>query len=297
MEIVMSIKAWLKNNTETLRARTVAISGSTGGIGRELCRHMGALSANLLLLDRSSERSEAHRKELLTLFPEISVECLKLDLEDIESVKRVTEELKRRKIDFLINNAGAYSIPRHRCSGGFDNVFTINFVSPYYMTRELLPTVSEQGGRVVAVGSIAHNYSKSDENDIDFSTRGRASLVYGNAKRYLMYAATELSLEYAGAISVTHPGICFTNITAHYPKPIFALIKHPMKAIFMSPKKASLCILKGLFVPTDGDVWIGPRAFNIWGYPKKKSLKTADEKERAAIAERAEKIYGILKRK
>ena len=34
-------------------------------------------------------------------------------------------------------------------------------------------------------------------------------------------------------IAVTHPGITQTNITAHYPKLIFAVIKNPMKLIFM----------------------------------------------------------------
>ena len=49
-------------------------------------------------------------------------------------------------------------------------------------------------------------------------------------------------------LSVTHPGITFTNITAHYPKLIFAVIKHPMKVIFMKTDKASLSIVKGVFV-------------------------------------------------
>ncbi len=293
----MSIRSWLEKNTESLSGKTVAISGSTGGLGRALTRHLGALSANLILLDRSKERQEAHREELLDLFPEISVECIRLDLEDLVSVRRATELLLEKRPDFLIHNAGAYSIPRRKCSFGFDNVFTVNFAAPYYMTRELLPEISERGGRVVIVGSIAHNYSRTDENDIDFSTRGRASMVYGNAKRHLMYSAVALSEKYGGAISITHPGITFTNITAHYPKLIFAVIKHPMKLIFMSPKKASLSVLRGVFEPTDGGEWIGPRLFNIWGYPKKKRLRTADINEQKSIAERAERIYAVLKKK
>ena len=74
-------------------------------------------------------------------------------------------------IDVFIHNAGAYSIPRNTSNSGYDNVFTINFVSPYYIIRELLPQISARGGKVLAVGSIAHRYSEIDKNDVDFRTR------------------------------------------------------------------------------------------------------------------------------
>ena len=48
-----------------------------------------------------------------------------------------------------------------------------------------MPGIEARGGRIVAVSSIAHNYSEIDERDVDFSTRRKASIVYGNAKRYL----------------------------------------------------------------------------------------------------------------
>ena len=189
----------------------------------------------------------------------------------------------------------SYSIPRKKCDTGLDNVFQINFASPYFMVRQLLPTLRSRCGRVVVVGSIAHDYSKSDGNDIDFSTRTRASRVYGNAKRYLMFSLYELfRAEREVTLSVTHPGITFTNITSHYPKLIFAVIKHPMKVIFMKPRKAALSILHGVFEPVGYFEWIGPRVFDVWGYPTKKRLKTATPEESREIAARAEKIYSDL---
>ena len=217
------------------------------------------------------------------------------DLEDIESVRDATDRLIEIGIDVFIHNAGAYSIPRHTCMTGYDNVFEINFVSPYYMIRRLMPMLKERGGRAVAVGSIAHNYSKRDGGDIDFSTRTRASLVYGNAKRYLMFSLYSLFEERAGAeLSVTHPGITFTGITAHYPPLIYAIIKYPMKIIFMRPRRAALSVLRGVFEPTKRCEWIGPRIFSVWGLPRKKLLRSAKEDEITAIAEDAEKIYRSL---
>lgn len=285
----MNINKWLRQNTLSLENKTVAVSGTTGGIGRKLAYYLAYLGASLILIDRNRERSERLKAELELLYPKTSFKCITLDLSDAEEVIKVTQELKKEKIDVLIHNAGAYKIPRCKCSTGLDNVFQINFASPYYITKELIPYM--KGGRVVIVGSIAHNYSVTDPQDTDFSKREKSSLVYGNSKRYLMFSFMKLFENREDVtLSVTHPGITFTNITSHYPKIIFALIKHPMKIIFMKPDIAALSILKGVFEKTEMCEWIGPRYFNIWGYPEKKELKTAKENEIEEIFENAEKL-------
>ena len=166
------------------------------------------------------------------------------------------------------------------------------------MIRELLPDFNERGAKVVVVGSIAHNYSKIDDGDIDFSKVKKASKVYGNAKRFLMFSLYELFARQSGAtLSVTHPGITFTNITSHYPKLIFAIIKYPMKVIFMRADKAALSVVKGIFEPTEYHTWHGPRIFNVWGLPSKKKLRTCSLAESARIDAYAEEIYLNIKRR
>ena len=292
----MNIKAWIDKNAQSLVGKTVAITGSTGGLGREICKHLVSLGANLILLDRNEKASSSHRLSLIAQNPKVSVKCLRVDLEDMDSVINATEVLKTIVFDVFISNAGAYSITRHVCITGYENVFQINFISPYYMIRELLPQLHERNGRVIVVGSIAHNYSNADKNDVDFRTRKASSFVYGNAKRYLMFSLSELfKSEKNIQLAIVHPGITPTNITAHYPKLIYAIIKYPMKIVFMKPKKAALSVIAGLFDNCTSDEWIGPRFFNIWGFPKKCILKSCGDEEKAYIASTAEKIYKSLK--
>ena len=286
----MNYKKWLSENTCSLKGKTVAISGSTGGIGKELCRFFCMLSADLILIDRNKARSEALKESLLAEFPEIRFKAYFVDLEDISAVRELASTLQSEDIDYLVLNAGAYKIPRSKGENGFENVFNINFVSPYILADALLPKIKARGGRVVAVGSVAHNYSKIDVHDIDFATRKAPSKVYGNAKRYLMYSLWSLD-EYRGTINVAHPGITVTNITSHYPKVIYAIIKYPMKIIFMTPKKASLSILYGLFTDTKKNEWIGPRVFDVWGLPRKKTLTTCSQEEAEKISELSKEIY------
>lgn len=284
---LINYQKWLEKNIGSLGTKRIAVFGSTGGIGKELCQHILTLGGTLITVDRSRQKATVLTELLKTSFPNAIIHNLFADLEEIETVASVCDELERLSVDIIIHNAGAYSIPRKKCSTGFDNVFQINFVSPYYITNRLLPHLSARKGRVIFVGSIAHNYSKSDINDMDFSSRKKASLVYGNAKRYLSFCGLLLGRDNPEiSFSLTHPGITFTNITAHYPKWIFAIIKHPMKIIFMPPKKAALSIMAGLALETECFSWIGPRLFGIWGLPSKKSLKTCPFSE-------AERIYRL----
>lgn len=273
-----------------LKNKTVAVTGATGGIGRPLCEKLLALGANLILMDRNKNKSLSLRKELLKKFNNAEISNITVDLSSIKSVKAATEELKKRDFDIFIHNAGAYSIPRYKSDSGYDNVFTINFISPYYIIREILPLIEAKGGRVAVTGSIAHRYSKTDINDVDFSGRRAASKVYGNAKRYLMFSLFELFSHKQELLSVVHPGITFTGITDHYPKFIFAVIKYPMKVIFMKPEKACLSTVRGVLEHTPYHYWFGPRFFDVWGTPKLTKLRISQE-ESKKIAETAEAIY------
>ncbi len=288
----MRTEKWIEKNCGSLAGRKIAVSGSTGGIGRVLCEHLAALGAALVLMDRNAERSRRLGAELRERFPSLSVDYIGADMSDFASVRAAADALLLSDADTLILNAGAYHIPRYKTDLGYDNVYQINFISPYYLARRLLPTLRARGGGVVAVGSIANGYSHIDMNDIDFATRKKSALVYGNAKRWLMYSLTELGRE--GGVAIAHPGITFTNITSHYPKLIFAIIKHPMKVIFMKPRRAALSILLGVFRPTAEGEWIGPRVFDVWGLPRVARLRGCSAEERAEICKGADELYARL---
>ena len=278
---------WFAKYTHSLQGRRVAVVGATGGIGVHLCRHLARLEAQLILLGRSRQKNEDLMAALRREFPALSVEYIPLDLEDAASVDAAAEALSARPLHVLIHNAGIYAVPRYETAQGVDNVFTVNCLSPYRLTRLLEPALAAAGGRVVVVGSIAHNYSRIDPDDVDFSAHPEASLAYGNAKRHLMLA---MYRHFEGVkditLSVVHPGITFTNITAHYPKWLFALIKYPMKLVFMPPRRAALSVLRGVFEPTAYGEWIGPRLLDVWGLPRKRTLRTFTAEE-AEVAYRA----------
>ncbi len=237
----------------------MVLTGATGGLGQVLCRYLAALGAELVLVDRNPERAAVLDAALAREYPAARVTHLIADMERMADVRTLCDTLEKMDVDVIILNAGAYAIERRRTDSGYDNVFQINCVAPYYIARRLLPQLRQRHGRVVAVGSIAHNYSRTDDKDVDFTSRKASSLVYGNAKRRLMGALYALFRdERETTLAVVHPGVTFTNITAHYPPWLFAIIKHPMRLIFSPVRTAALSILRGVCEPFELPVLLLP---------------------------------------
>ncbi len=287
------MRNFLKNKDLSLSGKTVAITGATGGIGKELCRLILLAGARLIMIDRNPEKAKFGEEILKSEFPLSEIERITFNMENALSVKNLAEQIKMKGADILIHNAGAYKIPLKQTESGYNNVFTINFISPYLLSCAL----KDELERIVVVGSIAHNYSKSDEKDIDFSGKRGFHLIYGNAKRYLMYSHFKLAKNNPNLkVAVTHPGITLTGITDHYPKWLYKIIKPLMKIVFMKPSLAAKNIFAGLFFDTPPYSWIGPRFFNIWGGPSLKKLNTAKVCEIEKIAEKSEEILNFIEK-
>lgn len=292
----MNISKWLKENTSNLTNKTIAITGSTGGLLNNIVKIFASLNANLILLNRNKEKSEHQINELRSLYPNIKIEYIACDLSNFENVKSATTILKQKHIDILYLAAGVYNVKRFKTDLGYDSVFQTNFVSHYFIAKELLTNLKAVNGKIVAVSSIAYNYSKIDTNDIDFSTRKKHSKVYGNAKRFLMFALMKLCKKENVNLSIVHPGVTLTEMTNHYPKAINWLVKIFIKLFLPSNEKASLSLIKGLFENISYGKWMGPKIFNVWGKPRQNKLKSFNLNEVNKIYEIAENIYNKIKR-
>ena len=284
----MSINKWIEKHCETLKNKRVVVTGATGGLGKEICLLLAQLGANITLACRNKNLADKLSQVIISKYPDTRVDFVFLDLSSIDSVNDCTNTLKQYDgIDILINNAGVYNVPLKTLDLGYNNVFQINFLYTYYLTKNLLPELEKkENSTCITLGSVAHNYSKLDEQDIDFSSRKKPSKIYGNSKRFLMFSLYELFQNTKVNLAIVHPGVTLTNMTNHYPKAINWLVKIGIKLLFPSPKKAVLSVIYGTNHKTDYHEWIGPRLLNVWGFPKISKLKTCTEAE-------SKKIYGI----
>lgn len=259
--------------------RKIAIVGATGGLGKEISFKFAEKDADLIFLGRSQNKMKILAEEINLKFPDCKIDFVEIDLTEMDSVKKACDTLEKMDFDTIVLNAGIYNVPRFVTKTGFENIFQVNFVSQYYIACRMLEKFRKQkDGHIVAVGSVAYDYSKCDFEDIDFKTRKKASKVYGNSKRFLMFSLYKLfENEKDVKLSIVHPGVTLTQMTNHYPKFINWLVKIGIKIFFPSPKKACRSIVQGVWDECDSFEWIGPRIFTVWGKPKKQKIKKCEE--------------------
>lgn len=292
----MKLNRYLRKNAKDLSGRTVVVTGSTGGLGNQIVKNLAMLNANIILLDRDLVKGLILKEKILKINNSINIRQIQVDFLDLASVSRALDELNEvESIDALILNAGVYKLPL-KDDGEFNDTFKVNFISPFYIAKKLLPKLKKSTfAKIVVVGSIAYKFVKFNEDDIDYSNSKNDNKIYGNSKRFLMLSMYELFKNEKGvSLSVVHPGITGTNITRHFKSFTKFIIKVPMKIVFNSPYKASLCVVKGLFDETSCYEWIGPKNFDIWGNPAKKKLKEVDEEESKKIFDVACEIYNEI---
>ena len=288
----MNTQKYIEENTAVLKGKCVVLSGATGGLGRKLSRYLAPSGVKLILLNKDPKKAAGLRNSLLMKYPQADIKSFSADFSDIDAVKKLCAELSELPVDYLIHNAGAYAMPRGKNELGVDNEFQINFLSPYYISRKLLPLLEERKAKIILTGSIAHRAASADSADIDYSRHRSDVQLYGNSKRFLMYSHIMLVVKHPGIeLSIAHPGICPTGITSHYPAALRAFIKLPMTLGFMGPGRACLPLLNAIHRETLHYSWIGPNFFGIWGKPGLNVLKGCSEKEQKLIFDTAEKLY------
>ena len=283
-----------RQEIERVHGKTVVMTGATGGLGEAMCRYLLAFGADLIMVTRNKEKSKRLCDTLLREYPGAKVRYLLCDLSSMDQVKAVSQQLQQLPVDILMLNAGAYDLPRVLTTEGYDNVFAINFLSHYYLTKTLLPLLKARKGKVTVTGSIAHRFQELDPQNPDFSRHQGANNIYGNSKRFLMFALMELLKDSGVEYSIGHPGISYTGITANYPPEVLKIVKPSMLFLFMHKEEACLSILRAVLTDVPYCHWIGPGYFDIWGNPVITPLHSCSLRERRQIFTIAEKMFRTL---
>jgi NAD(P)-dependent dehydrogenase (short-subunit alcohol dehydrogenase family) len=157
----------------------VSTGCSVGGIGFETARTLSKYGAEVLLCCRTQESCDAavrairksqHKDSL------INVRGCVLDLSSFASIIRCAEFIisLHKPIHILINNASSNEMSHICSSDGFQLLWQVNYLGPFFLTMLLLPLLVEGGttqspARIIMLSSIMH-YVYCEEKGIDFDT-------------------------------------------------------------------------------------------------------------------------------
>ena len=203
-----------------LYGKTAIVTGGYSGIGIETTRELITAGANVII--------PAKRKDVATnnLNGIVSKEnIIEMDLADLNSVKKFTEEFKQnfKILDLLINNAGIMACPETRIGNDWESQFAINHIGHFLLTRELMDVMADnQGARFVSLSSSAHSITGILWEDIHFKKSPYDKwMAYGQSKTASSLIAIEFHRKMkdkgVNGYSV-HPGGIITPLQRHLQK-------------------------------------------------------------------------------
>jgi len=138
--------------------RVVLITGSTGGLGREVARRLGVAGHHVIVHGRDVHRGSELVREIQEM-GRGSARFYAADLASLQEVRAFAQAVLRDygRLNVLVNNAGIWlEGPRRLSPDGHELHFQVNYLSGYLLTRQLLPLLRETpGARIVNVSSAA----------------------------------------------------------------------------------------------------------------------------------------------
>jgi len=148
----------INNHSQDMTGKVVAITGTTSGTGYFCAREMAKLGAEVLLLNRNSERSDSSLSSLQAEVPGAKFVAIECDLQDFDSVRNAIDEITSSYdvVDVLCNNAGVMAMPDVPTKDGYDVQMQTNCISHFLLTNGLFQLIKKsQDGRVVNHSSMA----------------------------------------------------------------------------------------------------------------------------------------------
>ena len=144
---------------DSLKGKSVILTGAGSGIGRVTAKMLGELGANVFVVGRRENLLKESVKEIEDAGGKGAY--LSADLEDGDSAANVAKEAIKAfgNIQYLVNNAGHSSKVRSMRYAEKDDwqfVFNVNVEGVYRLTQAILPNMIENGGgTVVTISSMA----------------------------------------------------------------------------------------------------------------------------------------------
>jgi dehydrogenase/reductase SDR family protein 12 len=193
--------------------RTMVLTGGTSGIGRAAARELYRKGAHLVVVGRDAQKLDELRLELAHVRGGGTIETELADLSLMADVRQLAARLIRRhdRIDVLINNAGALFNHFRQTAEGIEMTMATDLVSPYLLTRLLLPSLkAAKKARIinVASGGMYTQGIRTDALNASGSPH-HGPTAYARAKRGLVILTGLWANELADAgisVHAMHPG-------------------------------------------------------------------------------------------
>ncbi len=276
-------KGWTPDRINNLKDEIFVITGANTGAGFEASRILLTKGAEVVMLNRSEQKSAKAIADLKTEFgANAKVSFIIMDLSAFDSVRQAAAAVNKTvpKIDALICNAAIAQVPKQTfTSDGFESQLGVNHYGHFLLCGLLFHQVEQSKGRIVVVGSEGYKMGiKTIQfDDMNWDKNYHPMNTYCHSKLAQIMFAYELQDKIKAArkhvqVYVCHPGASATSLIKNSgglkDRILFALIS--MTPLVQSARKGAypevMCATeaeenlneKAYYGPTGRMQWTGP---------------------------------------
>jgi retinol dehydrogenase-12 len=229
---------------ESLRGQVCMVTGAASGIGAVTARALAHRGAAVVLVDRDAEKGSAtaNRTERQTGNP--AVEFIRADLSAQEEIRWLVRQFEShyRRLDVLVNNAGAIFARRQESVDGIEMTFALNYLGYFLLTNLLLDTLKASApARIVNVSSRSHARAQIDFDDLQNRSGYHGLQAYAHSKLAIVLFTYELARRLEGTgvtANALHPGLVATDFGMHHGG-VLGLVMRLFRAAFISPEQGA----------------------------------------------------------
>ncbi|KAG7455428.1 hypothetical protein MATL_G00256720 [Megalops atlanticus] len=241
------------SSTARLDGKTVIITGSNTGIGKETARDLAKRGARIIMACRDLGKAEVAQKELIEDSGNQSIIVKKLDLSDTKLIREFAEVIikEEKQVNVLINNAGVMMCPFSKTADGFEMQFGVNHLGHFLLTYLLLDLIRRSApARILNVSSMAHTWGTINLDDINSEKRYNDRRAYGQSKLANILFSRSLAKRLEGTgvtVYALHPGIVQTELGRHLNTPLrvaYTIVKPFLKTPVQGAQTSIYCAVE-----------------------------------------------------
>ncbi|KNG44538.1 short-chain dehydrogenase [Stemphylium lycopersici] len=216
--------------------KTIIVTGSNVGLGKEAARHYARLGANKLILAvRSVDKGQAAKEDIVRTTGHKDTQVWKLDMGDYRSIqsfsKRAEAELER--IDIFIANAGVVRAKYHEVNGHEEGI-AVNVIATTLLMANMMPKMRETANRFntrptfTITGSAAYEHTtfpqrSAPDGQILTTLSDRETCKKYWSQQYPVSKLVQLLIvraiadhhpapEFPVTVNIVNPGLCWSEL-------------------------------------------------------------------------------------
>jgi retinol dehydrogenase 14 len=201
-----------------LQNKTILITGSTDGIGKQTALELAKMGATVIVHGRDANRVKSTVEEIHRSVRSARLESAVADLSSLKQVRQMAEHIQSQfpRLDVLINNAGLYMKTLVLSEDGYEMTFAVNHLAHFLLTNLLLALLKKSApARIITVSSMVHTSAKLDFQNLNAENHFEPYAAYALSKLGNVLFSNELA-EHLKGTSVTsnslQPGVIGTKM-------------------------------------------------------------------------------------